>query len=168
MFLIIILTFPPWCLAPCRASPPGRRRTRSTVSRLWWTVTAPKPTGPESWTAMSSYWWAHNNDSLFHWKPLNRLLLRREKKTPFFTKTKALKFSRLINSHFRPLLVSTKRRQKIISKMLFEVQRESTSWWVAHLYGLSVMCLVLMETWKTSDALRWDFRAATVPCLRNG
>lgn len=59
------------CPSPCRASPPGSQRTRSAVSRLCWVVMVRKPTGPESWMAMSSYWWAHRNDSSSYRKSAN-------------------------------------------------------------------------------------------------
>lgn len=41
-----------------RVSPSGSRRTRSGASKPWWKGTAPKPSGPGSWTGTSSHWWA--------------------------------------------------------------------------------------------------------------
>ena len=40
-----------------RASPSGRLRTRSNVSRPWWMGTDPRPSGPGSWTETSWFWW---------------------------------------------------------------------------------------------------------------
>lgn len=102
-------------LSTCRASPPGSRRTRCAVSRLWWMEMDPKPTGPESWMAMSSYWWAHSNDSSSYWKPLNRLLPR-GKNTLNLDKNSEIKIKWL---PFRAEDSSTKRKRKRL-KCLFE------------------------------------------------